>query len=150
MPPRKSLKWVLVAQSCPTLCVTPWSVRGLLQARILEDPLLQEIFPTQGSNPGLLHCRQILYHLNYQGSPRKVLARRKISWVVNYNTLKQFRVTEVHTCAINECQDLDDPVLEFWLWLLQQAGGIWMMKVPFYTLTWFLGVFTKLWFPSHE
>ena len=27
------------------------------------------IFPTQGSNPGLLHCRQILYHLSYQGSP---------------------------------------------------------------------------------
>ena len=32
--------------------------------------LLQGIFPTQGSNPGLPHCRQILYHLTYQGSPR--------------------------------------------------------------------------------
>ena len=31
--------------------------------------LLQVIFPTQGSNPGLLHCRQILYQLSYQGSP---------------------------------------------------------------------------------
>ena len=30
--------------------------------------LLQGIFPTQGSNPGLLHCRQILYQLSYQGS----------------------------------------------------------------------------------
>ena len=30
--------------------------------------LLQGIFLTQGSNPGLLHCRQILYHLSYQGS----------------------------------------------------------------------------------
>ena len=30
--------------------------------------LLQEIFPTQGVNPGLLHCRQILYQLSYQGS----------------------------------------------------------------------------------
>jgi len=28
------------------------------------------LFPTQGSNPGLLHCRQILYQLNYKGSPR--------------------------------------------------------------------------------
>ena len=28
--------------------------------------LLQGIFPTQESNPGLLHCRQILYRLNYQ------------------------------------------------------------------------------------
>ena len=30
--------------------------------------LLQRIFPTQGSNPGLLHCRQTLYHLSHQGS----------------------------------------------------------------------------------
>ena len=31
--------------------------------------LLQGIFPTQGSNPGLLHCRLILYRLSYKGSP---------------------------------------------------------------------------------
>ena len=31
--------------------------------------LLQEIFLTQGSNPGLLDCRQSLYHLSYQRSP---------------------------------------------------------------------------------
>ena len=30
--------------------------------------LLQGIFPTQRLNPHLLHCRQILYHLSYQGS----------------------------------------------------------------------------------
>ena len=34
--------------------------------------LLQGIFPTQGSNPGLPHCRYILYHLRHQGSPRGV------------------------------------------------------------------------------
>ena len=32
--------------------------------------LLQGIFPTQEANPGLPHCRQILYHLSQQGSPR--------------------------------------------------------------------------------
>ena len=31
--------------------------------------LLPGIFPTQGSNPGLLHCRRTLYHLSHQGSP---------------------------------------------------------------------------------
>ena len=31
--------------------------------------LLQGIFPTQGSNPGLLRCQQIHYQLSYQGSP---------------------------------------------------------------------------------
>ena len=32
--------------------------------------LLQGIFPTQGSNPGLPHCRWILYQLSHKGSPR--------------------------------------------------------------------------------
>ena len=32
--------------------------------------LLQGIFPTQESNPGLLRCRQILYQLSHKGSPR--------------------------------------------------------------------------------
>ena len=35
--------------------------------------LLQGIFPTQGSNPGLPHCRQILYQLNHKGSPVNTL-----------------------------------------------------------------------------
>ena len=35
--------------------------------------LLQGIFPTQGSHPGLPHCRQILYHLSCQGSPQKAI-----------------------------------------------------------------------------
>ena len=55
--------------------------RGLQPARILclqnspdkntgvgHHALLQRIFPTQGSNPSLLHCRQILYCLSPQGS----------------------------------------------------------------------------------
>ena len=32
--------------------------------------LLQGIFPTKGLNPGLPHCRQILYQLSHKGSPR--------------------------------------------------------------------------------
>ena len=32
--------------------------------------LFQGIFPTQGSNPGFPHCRQILYQLSHKGSPR--------------------------------------------------------------------------------
>ena len=31
--------------------------------------LLQGIFPTKGLNPGLMCCRQILYHLSHQGTP---------------------------------------------------------------------------------
>ena len=65
---------VKVAQSCPTLCnPMDYTVHGILQARILEwvaIPFSRGIFPTQGMNPGLLHCRQILYQLSHEGSPR--------------------------------------------------------------------------------
>ena len=69
---------VLVTQ----LCLTLWWPHGLKPARLLcpwNSPgknigvsfhfLLQGIFPTQESNSGLLHCRQIVYHLTHQGSP---------------------------------------------------------------------------------
>ena len=38
--------------------------------------LLQRIFPTQESNQGLLHCRQILYQLSHQGSPPTLLPHK--------------------------------------------------------------------------
>ena len=69
---------VLVIQSCPTLrdhmdCSLPGSsVHGILQANLHEwvaIPFSRGFFPTQGSNLGLLHSRQILYHLSHQGSP---------------------------------------------------------------------------------
>ena len=69
---------VLVIQSCPTLrdhmdCSLPGSsVHGTLQANLQEwvaIPFSRGFFPTQGSNLGLLHSRQILYHLSHQGSP---------------------------------------------------------------------------------
>ena len=41
--------------------------------------LLQEIFPTQGLNPGLPHCRQTLYRLNHQGSLECAIAEHKIA-----------------------------------------------------------------------
>ena len=64
---------VKVAQSYLTLCdLMDYTAHGILQARILEwvaIPFSRGIFPTQGLNSGLLHCWQILYQLNHQGSP---------------------------------------------------------------------------------
>ena len=69
----------LVAQSCLTLldpmdCSPPGSsVHGDSagkNTRVGCHVLHQGIFPMQGSNPGLPHCRRILYQLSYQGSPR--------------------------------------------------------------------------------
>ena len=79
------MKWIsyvcvsLVDQSCLTLCdpmdCRPQgsSIHGDYPGKNIEMgclALLQGIFPTQGSNPGLPHCRQILYCLSHQGSPR--------------------------------------------------------------------------------
>ena len=48
---------------------SPWDSPGQnTEAGSLS--LLRGIFPAQGSKPGLLHCRQILYQLSHQGSPR--------------------------------------------------------------------------------
>ena len=62
---------VKATQSCPTLHdPMDYTVHGILQnIGVGSLSLLQGIFPTQGANPGLLYCRQILYQLSYQGSP---------------------------------------------------------------------------------
>ena len=51
------------------------SVHGILQARILEwvaIPFSRASFLTQGSNRGLLHSKQFIYHLSYQRSLLKL------------------------------------------------------------------------------
>ena len=63
--------------SCVRLFATPWTA-AYQASRSMEFSrqeywsgchfLLQGIFPTQGLNPGLLHCRQMLYHLSHQGN----------------------------------------------------------------------------------
>ena len=51
----------------PTRLLCPWDSPGKNTGMGCHS-LLQGIFPTQGLNPGLLHYRQILCHLNHQGS----------------------------------------------------------------------------------
>ena len=66
---------VSATQSCltrsnPMDCSPPGSfVHEILQAILLEWVAI----PFSGIEPGLLHCRQILYHLSHQGSPPKAL-----------------------------------------------------------------------------
>ena len=56
------------------LC-SPWNSPGQ-STGVSSRSLLQGIFPTQGSNAGLWHCRWILYQLSHKGSPRI------LEWVV--------------------------------------------------------------------
>ena len=48
---------------------SPWNSPGQ-NTGVCSLSLLQGIFPTQGSNPGLPHCRRILYQLSHQGTLR--------------------------------------------------------------------------------
>ena len=100
----------LVAQSCPTLCdpmdCSPpgSSVHGDSPGKNTGEGchiLLQGIFPTQGSNPGLPHCRQILYCLSHQESPR-ILEwvaypfSRETFWPRNWTGVSCWATKEAH------------------------------------------------------
>ena len=55
-------------QSCWAIGSTDWS--NLAAAAAAAFTFSRGVIPTQGSNPGLLHCRWILYQLSHKGSPR--------------------------------------------------------------------------------
>ena len=65
------------SESCSVMSVslqalglyTPWNSLGQ-NTGVGSLSLLQRIFPTQGSNPGLPHCRWIFYQPSHQGNPR--------------------------------------------------------------------------------
>ena len=60
--------WAMSDSLRPHGLYNPWNSLGQ-NTGVNSRSLLQETFPTQGSNPGLLYCRQILYQLSQQGSP---------------------------------------------------------------------------------
>ena len=76
--PKRNQPWIFTrSESCSVVSDSlwphglygPWNSPGQ-DTGVGSFSLLQGIFLTQGWNPGLLHCRQILYHLNHKGSPR--------------------------------------------------------------------------------
>ena len=78
----------------PMDCSTPGSsVHGIFHGKntgVDCCSLLQGILPTQGSNPGVLHCRQTLHHLSPQGSPQMTVRTHNPAgeggfWRDNYN-----------------------------------------------------------------
>ena len=84
----------LVAQSCLTLCnpmdcsLPSSSVHGDSPGKntgVGCQALLQGIVPTQGLNPGLLHCRWILYRLSHQGSWWLTINRTEQTLMTTYD-----------------------------------------------------------------
>jgi len=88
---------------------SPWNSPGQ-NTGVGSLSLFQGIFPTQGLNPGLPHCRWILYQLSHKGSPWLVgrekyvieelfdgiepgrdLKRRRASFTLMHNGRRRFR-----------------------------------------------------------
>ena len=67
-----------------TRLLCPWNSPGM-NTGVGSLSLLQGIFPIQGLNWGLLHCRWILYQLSYQGSP-----------VMSILIMKSFLMIQIH------------------------------------------------------
>ena len=77
---------------------SPWNSPGQ-NTGVSSLSLLQRIFPTQGSNPGLPHCRQILYQLSHQGSPKKVLNSHAHTHRLTHTEKHAQRCTHTQTYA---------------------------------------------------
>ena len=76
----------------PTRLRRPWDFAGENTGAGCNF-LLLGIFPTQGSNPGLLHCRQTLYHLSHQGTPQKPLEKNLLmTSKLNFRLLSQLPI----------------------------------------------------------
>ena len=77
---KEKWKWKLL--SCVPLFVTPWTTQSSpgQNTGMGSLSLLQGIFPTQGWNPGLQHCRQILYQLSRKESLAIMKFCNKLNW----------------------------------------------------------------------
>ena len=79
------MKWKLLSHvqifATPKL-YSPWNSPGQ-NTGVGRLSLLQGIFPTHGSNPGLPHCRWILYQLSHKGSPNLDLRGGTRIWTGN-------------------------------------------------------------------
>ena len=94
---------------------SPWNSPGQ-NTGVNSHSLLQGIFPTQGSNPDLPHCRQILYQLSHKVSPTILewvayLFSRESSWPRNWT-----RVSCI-ACGF------------FTNWAMREAHAIWCIGV---------------------
>ena len=76
----------------PATLLCPWGFSSK-HTGLSCHSLLQGIFPTQESNPGLPHCRQILNHLSYQGSPDGTWGSQRVGL-----TLRNYHF---HFCSIS-------------------------------------------------
>ena len=87
------------------------------------ESLLQGIFPTQGSNPGLLHCRQILYQLSHK-TLLGILSSytKKIEILILIQKFLQHILLQLEKCGMESCvQHTDSERREKTVYLYKQT-----------------------------
>ena len=99
---------------------SPWNSPTQKNTGVGSLALLQGIFPTHGLNPGLPHCRQILYQLSYHGSrvcvcvcvcvcvykpqvDKCVIARKVWLFLMAYSELQEWNKKQVILCLSVYC-----------------------------------------------
>ena len=87
------------------------SVHGILQARTLE----WVAFPTQGLNPGLPPCRQILYQLSHKGSPVKYGAKLNALFGVS-NILFYWKLASLRAQLVKNLPAMHETLVQFLGW----------------------------------
>ena len=114
--------------------ISPWNSPGQ-NTGVGSLSLLQRIFPTQGSNSGLPHCRQILYQLNHQGIPRKTGAER-------LSLLQWIFLTQEWNWGLLHCRQMlyqlnyQGSPMPYWTWwksvlpVLQGLCATWLILLP--------------------
>ena len=125
------LKWVAISFSNVT-CISeghsvvpdslrthglysPWNSPGQ-NTGVGSLSLLQGIFPTQGSNPGLTHCRQILFQLSHKGSLLYVYLHIFYAFMIDlFLTFSLFLGCKIHLQVFSSCHK-SQKVFSIYLW----------------------------------
>ena len=106
----------------PTRLRCPWDFPGK-NTGVGCHFLLQGIFPTQGSNLGLLHCRQTLYCLSHQGSPSwRLTVPKTIKTMLVRPLMTNFKKTVRADWAVSSCRPLP---LSIKALVPRLSGGCW-------------------------
>ena len=112
----------------PTWLLCPWDFPGN-STGVDCHFLLQRIFPTQGSNPGLPHCRQTLYCLSHQRSPIMVQHAKYYSERINFTKTNAWEMMEESKQVLQMTMYLSPNLLlkqvpeEMSPWLTAQCNG---------------------------
>ena len=93
------------------LC-SPWKSPGQ-NTEMGSHSLLQGIFPTQGSDPGLPHCRWVLYQLSHQGSLTCILIKYELTRVTHFCSCSKdcMAVFPWHICPPLKLKNLSYSIL---------------------------------------